>query len=94
MKMKLMSKLTALALAVVLAFGAASRSTADQSWSAEKDGDRLPVGVYVYNLYAAINAAGQQEGVDSSVSLLDQQIDGQPAEDWIRAEALRYTKEI
>ena len=94
MKMKLMSKLTALALAVVLAFGAASCSTADQSWSAEKDGDRLPVGVYVYNLYAAINAAGQQEGVDSSVSLLDQQIDGQSAEDWIRAEALRYTKEI
>ncbi len=93
MKMKMKKKLAALLLAVLTAFGATSCSTADQSWSVEKDGERLPVGVYVYNFYSAIAAAQQQEGVDSSVSLLEQQIDGQPAEDWIRDEAMRYTKE-
>ena len=93
MKMKMKKKLAALLLAVLTAFGAASCSTADQSWSIDKDGERLPVGVYVYNFYSAIAAAQQEEGVDSSVSLLDQQIDGQPAEEWIRGEAMRYTKE-
>lgn len=94
MKMKLKAKLTAALLAALVALGAVSCSTADQSWSVDRDGDRLPVGVYVYNLYAAISAAQQEEGVDSSVSLLEQQIDGQPAEDWIRSQALTYTKEI
>lgn len=94
MKMKKMkTKLAALLLAVLTVFGAASCSNVDQSWSADKDGERLPVGVYVYNFYSAISAAQKEDGVDSSVSLLDQQIDGQPAEEWIRDEAMRYTKE-
>ena len=64
--MKMIRKMTALLLALCVALGAVSCSTADQSWSAEKDGDRLPVGVYVYNLYAAISLAQTQDGVDTS----------------------------
>ena len=92
--MKMIRKMTALLLALCVALGAVSCSTADQSWSAEKDGDRLPVGVYVYNLYAAISLAQTQDGVDTSANLLEQEIDGQPAEEWIRNEAMRMTKEI
>lgn len=92
--MKMIRKMTALLLALCVALGAVSCSSADQSWSAEKDGDRLPVGVYVYNLYAAISLAQTQDGVDTSANLLEQEIDGQPAEEWIRNEAMRMTKEI
>ena len=83
--MKMIRKMTALLLALCVALGAVSCSTADQSWSAEKDGDRLPVGVYVYNLYAAISLAQTQDGVDTSANLLEQEIDGQPAEVLVRA---------
>ena len=71
--MKMIRKMTALLLALCVALGAVSCSTADQSWSAEKDGDRLPVGVYVYNLYAAISLAQTQDGVDTSANLLEQE---------------------
>lgn len=92
--MKMKTKLCALLLAVLTAFGAASCSTADQSWSAKMGEESLPVGVYVYNFYLAISAAQQEEGVDSSVSLLDQQIGGVSAEEWIRNTAMDYVKEI
>ena len=92
--MKIKTKLCALLLAVLTAFGAASCSTADQSWSAKMGDESLPVGVYVYLFNAAISAAEQEEGVDSSVSLLDQQIDGMSAEEWIRQRAESSVREI
>ncbi len=91
--MKRKHRIAAAALAAALLTGAAGCSNADQSWCAQRGDETLPVGVYVVNLYTSISTAQNQEGVDSSVSLLEQQIDGQPAEQWIQNRALLGIKE-
>lgn len=58
-----------------------------------KRGDTtIPIGCYIYNFYVTTLNAPYQEGVDSSKSMLEQEIEGKPAETWIRENAIRSTK--
>ncbi len=54
----------------------------------------IPIGCYIYNFYTATMNAPYQDGVDSSKSMLEQEIEGKPAETWIRDSAIRSTKLI
>lgn len=89
--MKLSGKITAAALAVLLAASAAG--CADKSWAAKSDSLTVPIGAYIYNLYAAY-AQAQSKAPDQSKAVLGQKIENKDASAWIRAKALTYTKEF
>ena len=77
-----------LALAMCLSF--AGCYDENMTWAARKDNDTLPIGGYIYYLYSAYTEAASQ--VDSSTHVLDAQIDGEDAEQWIKDRALTYVK--
>lgn len=77
-----------LALAMCLSF--AGCYDENMTWAARKDDDTLPIGGYIYYLYSAYTEAASQ--VDSSTHVLDAQIDGEDAEQWIKDRALTYVQ--
>ena len=85
-------KLAALFLAVVLALGLSSCDSTDKTWAMKRGDTTIPIGCYIYNFYVTTLNAPYQEGVDSSKSVLEQEIEGKPAETWIRESAIRSTK--
>lgn len=78
----------ALALAMCLSF--AGCYDENKTWAARKGDDELPIGAYIYYLYSAYLEAGSQ--VDSEISVLDAEIEGQDAEQWIKDLALNYVQ--
>ncbi len=78
----------ALALAMCLSF--AGCYDENKTWAARKGDDELPIGAYIYYLYSAYLEAGSQ--VDSETSVLDAEIEGQDAEQWIKDLALNYVQ--
>lgn len=90
--MHMIKRITAAAMAVILAAGTAACST-DKSWAAKDSSLTLPIGSYIYNLYRAY-AAGSDKVSDKTKPILDQKIEGKDATSWIREKALTYTKTI
>lgn len=78
----------ALALAMCLSF--AGCYDENKTWAARKGDDELPIGAYIYYLYSAYLEAGSQ--VDSETSVLNAEIEGQDAEQWIKDLALNYVQ--
>lgn len=90
--MKRLKKVIAAMMALVMMSGAAGCS-ADKSWAMKTDTLTAPIGAYIYYLYSAYQTA-QSTVKDTSKPVLEQQIEGQSAEAWIKAKALDYTKEL
>ena len=78
----------ALALAMCLSF--AGCYDENKTWAARQGDDELPIGVYIYYLYSAYLEAGSQ--VDSETAVLDAEIEGQDAQQWIKDLALNYVQ--
>ena len=89
--MKLFQKLTAAALALVLAAGTAACSGSDKTWAAKNDALTVPIGAYIYYEYLAYQNASSQVA-DASKPVLEQTVEDKNAEEWIREKALDYTK--
>lgn len=78
----------ALALAMCLSF--AGCYDENKTWAARQGDDELPIGAYIYYLYSAYLEAGSQ--VDSETAVLDAEIEGQDAQQWIKDLALNYVQ--
>lgn len=90
--MKKVRKIAALLMALSLAAASAACST-DKSWALKRDQESIPIGVYIYYLFAAYQN-GSSQVADTSKPVLEQKIENKDAKEWIRAEALNYTKSI
>ncbi len=91
--MKFTKRMTALVLSVIFCAGAAGCSSADKSWAMKNSSETIPIGCYIYNLFASYQTA-DNEKKDSSKKVLDQKIDNQDAKTWIRNNAFDNTKKI
>lgn len=78
----------ALALAMCLSF--AGCYDENKTWAARQGEDELPIGAYIYYLYSAYIEAADQ--VDSETAVLDAEIEGQDAQQWIKDLALNYVQ--
>ncbi|NLJ30064.1 MAG: hypothetical protein GX424_00395 [Clostridiales bacterium] len=90
--MKRLKKIAAVLLAAAIAVGTAACST-DKSWAVKNSTETVPVGVYIYNLYNAYQSA-QSKVSDSSKPVLEQKVENESAETWIKSQALEYTKMV
>lgn len=106
--MKNFSKILCVVLALVVALSAASCAMAPQT-AYEKDGIKLPIGVYIYYMYTAYTSAqgfaqksdlydastGKYDGKKSFLKMEITDDDGNTAvaEDWIKNKAEERTKE-
>lgn len=88
---KFFKKATAALLALVMAVSTTACSSTDKSWAMKSDSLTVPIGVYIYYLYNSYLTAASMT-TDSSKPLLEQQIEGQNAEAWIKDDALTQTK--
>lgn len=79
-------------LSVVLAFSLAGCYDDNLTWSAKMDDTTLPIGAYIYYLSTAYNEAAAK--VDSESKVLDSQIDGVDAEEWILDRAELYVNQF
>ncbi len=82
---KIAKSLLALLLAAAMVFSLSGCYNENLTWAAEYDGERLPVGAYLYFLSDAYSEMAQDLSTEEKV--LSAEKDGQKAEDWIRAQA-------
>ena len=75
-------------LALVLCLSLAGCYYENNTWAARKGDDTMPIGGYIYYLYSAYSEARDQ--VDSDTAVLDAEIDGVDASQWITDRALNY----
>ena len=75
-------------LALVLCLSLAGCYNENNTWAARKGDDTMPIGGYIYYLYSAYSEARDQ--VDSDTAVLDAEIDGVDASQWITDRALSY----
>ena len=75
-------------LALVLCLSLAGCYNENNTWAARKGDDTMPIGGYIYYLYSAYSEARNQ--VDSDTAVLDAEIDGVDASQWITDRALNY----
>lgn len=75
-------------LALMMCLGFAGCYSENNTWAARKGDITLPIGGYIYYLYSAYSDAASQ--VDTETAVLDSQIEGEDASQWIRDEALNY----
>jgi hypothetical protein len=90
--MKKIKRIAVLFLAAVLSVSTVACSS-DKSWCAKNDSLTVPIGSYIYDLYAAY-AGASSKVPDSSKAVLGQKIDNKDAATWIREKALNSVKEI
>lgn len=81
----------ALLLAAALCFSLAGCYNEDLTWSAKKNDTELPIGAYIYYLSVSYNEAAAKIGTDEKV--LKSEIEGKPAEEWIRDRAQAYVNQ-
>ena len=90
--MKRIAKITvALLLAVAMCFSLAGCYDEDLNWSAKYDDTELPAGAYIYYLSIAYNEAASKVSTEGEV--LKSEIDGTPAETWIKNRADEYVNQ-
>lgn len=88
-KMKHIKKILAVILIVTMALTATGCS--DLTWSFKTDDTTVSIGTYIFYEYSAFYDASLKVS-DSDAQVLDQTIDGTPAEEWIRDTALDSIK--
>ena len=86
--MKIIKKIAALILVAAMCFSFEGCYNEDLTWAAKNGDDEITVGIYLYYLNLAIDEAA--EYVDTDTEVLSAEIEGQSAEDWIRAKAYEY----
>ncbi len=92
--MKLVKKVTALLAVCALAIGMTACGTNSGSEIvAENENTKITMGAYAYAMYSAYYEASYYVP-DATASILSQEIDGQPAEDWMRERALENLKSM
>lgn len=77
-----------LALAMCLSF--AGCYDENKTWAARQGDDELPIGAYIYYLYSAYIEAASQ--VDTETAVLNAEIEGEDAQQWIKDLALNYVQ--
>jgi hypothetical protein len=87
---KSFKKAAAALLALVMAVSTTACS-ADKSWAMKSDSLTVPIGAYIYFLYNSYQSASSMV-TDTTKPLLQQKVDGQNAEAWIKDQALTHTK--
>jgi hypothetical protein len=87
---KSFKKAAAALLALVMTVSTTACS-ADKSWAMKSDSLTVPIGAYIYFLYNSYQSASSTV-TDTTKPLLQQQVDGQNAETWIKDQALTHTK--
>ena len=85
-------KSAAVLLAASLLLGM-SACAANKSWAAKDDSLTVPIGSYIYDLYAAYGGASSK-ATDTTKAVLDQKIEGKDATAWIREKALSSVKSL
>ena len=88
---KFAKRAAALLLAVVLTFSLAGCYSEDMTWAAKAGNDTLPVGGYIYYLSSAYSEAAGM--IDSEQKVLDSEVEGKAAKDWILDRADLYVKQ-
>ena len=91
--MNRLKKIAAAALAAVVLAGTTACS-GDVSWAAKKGDVTVAPGVYIFSIFNAYSSAAYQDGIDLSKSILEQQIDGKDANEWMLEEAANSIKRI
>lgn len=81
----------ALLLAVILTFSLAGCYSEDLTWAAKAGDATLPTGGYIYFLSSAYSEAAAM--VDSETKVLDSQIEGMDAAEWIEDRAMLYVRQ-
>lgn len=89
--MKTCTKLFSLLLVSALTLGLTA-CTGDTKWAAEYDDQKVPAGVYVFNLLDAYGEASTLVE-DTEADLLTQQVEGVDASEWIENRAKEFTNE-
>lgn len=95
--MRVLKKAATLLLAAAMLLSAASCS-GDQTWSVKTSEETLPIGVYIYNTYAAYQEAYSQtldtssSSTSSSLDVLSKTIEETPATEWIENRALELCR--
>ena len=89
--MNRLKKIAAAALAAVVLAGTTACS-GDVSWAAKKGDVTVAPGVYIFSIFNAYSSAAYQDGIDLSKSILEQQIDGKDANEWMLEEAANGIK--
>lgn len=90
--MKKIKKSAAVLLAVSI-LAATAACSADKSWAAKDDSLTVPIGSYIYELYAAYGSASGK-ATDTTKAVLDQKIESKDATAWIREKALSSVKSL
>lgn len=92
--MKLVKKAAALLAVCAIAVGMTACGTSNDSQIvAENENTKITMGAYAYCMYSAYYEASYYVP-DATKSILSQEINGQPAEDWMRARALASMKSM
>ncbi len=92
--MKLVKKAAALLAVCAIAVGMTACGTSNDSQIvAENENTKITMGAYAYCMYSAYYEASYYVP-DATKSILSQEINGQPAEDWMRARALESMKSM
>ena len=92
--MKLVKKATALLAVCAIAIGMTACGTGSgNEIVAENENTKISMGAYAYSMYSAYYQASYYVP-DTTQSILSQEIDGQPAEDWMRDRALESMKSM
>ena len=81
----------ALLLAVILTFSLAGCYSENLTWAAKAGDATLPTGGYIYFLSSAYSEAAAT--VDSETKVLDSQIEGMDAAEWIEDRAMLYIRQ-
>lgn len=86
--MKVLKRILASVLCAALCFSMTGCYSSDNTWAAKYKDDTMPIGVYIYYLNLAVDAAASK--VDSTQEVLKSTIDGKKAEDFILDQAMTY----
>ena len=84
----MLKKTVALVLALALCLSFAGCYSENNTWAAKLGDDTMPIGGYIYYLSTAYNEAAMK--ISSDIEVLDGEVDGQPAQEWIENRALDY----
>ncbi len=86
-------KMAAAALLAAIVCIPAAGCSGDKSWAMKDSSTSIPIGCYIFNLYASYEQADSKKS-DSKKSVLDQKIENKDAKSWIRDKAVSSTREI
>ena len=90
--MNLLKKCTAMLLTGAIALSCAACSGEDTAWIMRNGELEMPAGAYINSLIESYYEASSLVE-DSEKDVLKQQIDGKDADEWIKEEALKATKQ-